>query len=452
MKQAMAAESMKVAIGFSTKDRCEQVKQVAARLLPSVGSKYDLFWFDGSNTPAGEELPTALERWAPRKITVYNNVRGGPDRAFVVAMTAMLKHPNNYNFIGYCEDDVLLEPDWFDRTMQLFEVGLRHGLQVGAVSARAYEDRVLIQRDGYAVMHNLGWGHVIFTRRAANLVLQHYRTGWTTENRRVFAQVCGKDIAPWWAFRGSEQWFCSDWGADAVLAQNGLASLALTPSICEMIGQRPALEEQGLRLVKRSVDLLRDNRVFERYRDTTAAIWAGKFRCNSRPQVFQMDLNVGGQIFFAHQLGLLRALWKGVWEAEWNLGFGPFAWISSPGLEWEGSSGNQLLVELAGPCDILMGGGKQGGSARVRDLASGYEVEPDLAAATAGAQMFSNVVVPANVAYRTIVVDKISPGVVIYGIKVRETQMIDPRWWFDADCLPDTAAESEKKSLTSLPV
>ena len=62
-------------------------------------------------------------------------------------------------------------------------------MEVGAVSARCYEDRILIQRAGYTVCHNLGAGMIMFTRKAAELVLQNYRTVWTTENRLLFSQL-----------------------------------------------------------------------------------------------------------------------------------------------------------------------------------------------------------------------------------------------------------------------
>jgi 2-deoxy-D-gluconate 3-dehydrogenase len=129
-------------------------------------------------------------------------------------------HDFKYTHIGLVENDVLLDKDWFDQTMALFEQGKAAGLEVGAVSARCYEDRILIQRDGYAITHNTGAGMIIFSRKAAELVLQNYRTVFTTENRLLFAQLSGIDIGAYWAFRGSQHWLVADWNFDRVLAVN----------------------------------------------------------------------------------------------------------------------------------------------------------------------------------------------------------------------------------------
>ena len=121
--------------------------------------------------------------------------------------------------------------------MELFQRGKQDGFNVGAVSARCYEDRILFQRDGYAVTHNLGAGMIMFTREAAELVLANYRTVWTTENRTLFAQLSGIDIGSYWAFRGNQNFLVADWNFDRVLAAHGLASLALTPNRATMLDQ-----------------------------------------------------------------------------------------------------------------------------------------------------------------------------------------------------------------------
>ena len=107
-----------------------------------------------------------------------------------------------------------------------------------------------MQRDGYAVMHNIGAGVVIFTREAAEIVLRTFRTHWWPDNVKLFAQLSGIDLRTYAAFRGNEQWVTTDWGWEAQLARHGLASLALTPAKCSMIGQDPPLHEQGLELAQ----------------------------------------------------------------------------------------------------------------------------------------------------------------------------------------------------------
>jgi hypothetical protein len=421
----------RVAIALNTKDKPEQVRKVVERLLHLP---VDLFWYDGSDTNAGKNLPFSYQSpgLTPRFKAVRHNVRGSGDNAVVQALTDMLADSHDYTHIGIIEDDVLLSKDWFPRTMALFAAD--PNLTVGAVSARAYEDRVLLQRDDYAIMHNLGWGQVIFTREAAELTLQHYRTGWTSENRRVFAQLAGVDIAPWWAFRAQEQWICSDWGNDAVLAQHGLASLALTPSPVEMLGQTPPLEEQGLRLVTRDVPMRRDERIYQRFCDRMRMVRDGQLKLDARPVFFALD--EGGHIYLAHQLGALSVHWFGGWSMVHNLGFGPFGYRAD-------DSESSLAVELSGAIDILAGGGDKGGSLRICDMHSGYEITPQLKLAELGGQLLTNCVVPAGVSWRTVRVDRITPGVIIYGIRAKETQPIDPRWRFDASSLPPASEKAK---------
>ena len=429
---------MKIAIGFSTKDRTEQVKKVLINLLKP--DTYDLFWFDGSTTEAGQRLPLDYAAKDKGVFAIQGNVTGGPDRAFVHAMTAMLAHKNSYDFIGYCEDDVLLPADWFERTFKLFESGAADGLPVGVVSARAYQDRVLLQHPDYAVMHNLGWGHLILNRPAAIATLSHYRTGWTTENRKVFAQLCGRDIAKQWGWKANGQWICSDWGNDAVLAQNGWASLALTPSPVEMLGQDPPLAQQGLHLVKTKADMFRDDRAFDLYVKNLQAVREGMLRVEGRPLHFRLD--EGGVIYFTHQLNALNAQFTGPWEHEWEMGFGPFAARA-------GGEGCKLSVKVAGLCEVMIGG-KEGGEARVSDSQSGFEVTPRIEPATVGKQLFINCVIPGSVNYRYIHIDKIKPKTCIYGLKTRDIQPFDPVWRFDATSLLPVAAQIQQaKALVS---
>src|ERR1700681_2930885 len=171
----------RVAIAFLTKDRVELTKQ---SIVPVCDAPVDIFFVDGSETPEGREFPRKyclqekrLEQLAERLGTVefHDDIKGGADAAVAYALTKMLADPL-YDYVGIVESDVLLEPRWFELTMALFE-----GYGVGAVSARSYRDRVLFQRDGYAVMHNLGYGMVIWSRKAATLALSHFRTCWTRE-------------------------------------------------------------------------------------------------------------------------------------------------------------------------------------------------------------------------------------------------------------------------------
>src|SRR5271166_6219921 len=111
---------MKVALAFNTKDRVEQVKKIVPALLQP--DKFDLYWYDGSETPEGQRLPEDMctsvrvaesfenrDRPVRRAIQVRSNVRGSGDNAVVQALSMLLASPSSYTHIGICEDDILLD-------------------------------------------------------------------------------------------------------------------------------------------------------------------------------------------------------------------------------------------------------------------------------------------------------------------------------------------------------
>jgi hypothetical protein len=216
-----------------------------------------------------------------------------------------------------------------------------------------------------------------------------------------------------------------DWGIDAILAAHGLASLALTPSPCEMIGQDSPLAEQGLTLATEPVELLRNDAAFDRFIDTTAAIR----QCNLRlPDQTFLRLDDGSSIIFPHQLGALNGQAFGEWRSKWQQGFGPFGYVA-------GDEGPFVEAEIAGSCTFMVSGGKTGGRVRLTDTQSGYEIEPDLSPEGDDGRV-TNLSVPGSIAWRTMRLTACSPGVCFYGIQVSEPQPIDPTWTFDHSVLP----------------
>ena len=416
----------KVAVCFSTKDRVELSKQSLIPLLDGAhAGQFDLFINDGSDTKEGEEFadhagyPTAF---------VTHNVRGGADSAIVYALSLMLNHAKRYAFCCLVENDVLLSGDWFDRCIQLFDLGARDGLAVGAVSARSYEDRILIQRDDYAIMHNLGAGMIMLTREAAELVLRNFRTGWWHDNRSVFAQLSGLDIGRWGAFRGNNQQVGSDWHFETVLAKHGLAALAVTPALCTMIGQVPPLAEQGLTLVEKPVELLRNEEAFRKFAGCTEAIRSGIFEL---PMPQFSKLADGAHTFYPHQIEALNGTYEGDWRLHWCMGFGPFAYRA----EHAGFQLCQATIPVFGPCSFLVGGGKNGGTVRVEDLVSGYKSEPELP--PEGEQTtILQIVVPAGVSYREVKLTALTTGIVFYGLQTQEPQPYLPSVKFEHSRLP----------------
>lgn len=432
----------RVAIAFSTKDRTELSKRTVEPLLQP--DKFDLWWMDGSDTEEGRNLWRRGGSYiAASDFYVRNNVRGGADATIVSSLTELLsKDMGNgarYDYVGLVENDVLLQVDWYKKTMELFEIGKRDGLRVGAVSARCYEDRILIQRPDYAIMHNVGAGMVIFTREAAELILKHFRTGRTNVNRLLFSQLSGIDIGSYWAFRGGLHACTSDWHWDTVLAAHGLAVCALTPSPVEMIGQVPPLADQGLTLATGPVADRVNDEAFKRFRDRTSDI-RNRVMQPAWPGVFHSDGGIN--TIFPHQLQYLGGSYTGDWLLKWMQGFGPFAWKASQEQFWERPGGRptggifpRLTVSVLGSCDFLIGGGKNGGIVKVVDKHSGFEATPNLQPEGEQTQVLA-LTVPSAANYREIELTALDPGVCFYGIRCREPQPYNPALSFDHSWLP----------------
>ncbi len=388
-----------IAIAFLTKDKVELSKRT---IEPLLKAPVDVFFIDGSTTDAGKDFPNRY-----RTNYRYWNVKGGPDAAVVFALTTMLEHPNDYRYVGLCENDVLLAPDWFDQTFSLFDRPVLGTDAVGSVSARAYVDRVLFQCDGYAVMHNLGWGQQILTRQAATLALHHMRTSYTLEN-----------LAKWWAFTNNENWLCADWGNEKILASHGFASLALTPSPVQMIGQDPPLVYQNLQLVETPIEFLRNDKQFDRFCVYLGMARREELSLNEPMHGEFRDQGNGAWIYFAHQLPSLGCKYAGNWSLRFQQGFGPFAWQS-------GEPPSSLIIPVIGSCEFLVAGGEKGGEVFVKDLASGYETRTTIAPESK-LPTPTPVKMPAHISYRELSLDILSPGLALYAIRVRE-----PQPWFN---------------------
>lgn len=430
---------MKTAITLLTCDRVELVEQSIRPLLASaIKGHHHLFVADGSTTNANEEKILALGY--PTAFTECN-IRGGAGAAIVYALTRMLNHEENYDVVGLSESDVLLPDGWFEPCFDLFQRGRTDGLEVGAVSSRCFTDRVLFQRDGYAVCHNLGAGHILFTRRAAEIVLRTFRTGWSTDNRRIFAQLAGVDIGAFWAFRTNEHPLTADWHWDAALAAHGIASLAVTPSQVEMIGQNPPLAEQGLEIVRAPWMKLDSIGPSILYQDRLQAIRESKLHLGVDTQ-FHLDPNTGTWTYFPHQMHMLGGRYEGDWRLRETRGWGTFAWEAGIGgttnYMVDGSVDDfnaRLTVPVFGNVTALVSGGKTGGKVEVLDPHSGFRVSPELPPeGEQGAVLQLNI--PGAMNYRTLRITALTPGVTFYGIQSRDRQPFLPGVSFDHSHLP----------------
>lgn len=439
----------RIGIAFTSKDRVHAAKLAIEPLL--LPNKFDLHWIDGSNTEEGKAF--VEERWKSVGMPFpHKGIRGGSGPAIVYALTTMLGARMNkdvsdktgsrwwldYTHIGLVEQDVLLGPNWFDDMMALFERGKQDGLEVGAVSARCYEDRILVQKDGYAVCHNIGAGMIMFTRQAAELVLQNYRTVWTTENRLLFSQLSGLDIGRWWAFRGEQHFLVSDWRFDMVLAAHGLASLALTPNRATMLDQD--IGPLGLKYADGNFELARNPAAFETYRDNLTKIREGKLKPGVNHPFFY-----DGQVYtiFAHQIPQLGGSYSGDWRIRDFQGFGPFVWRAGKGLggrvfnEVESHQINppKVTIPVVGSCDLIVSGGKNGSRVRVEDTQSGFNVEVMVNPETDMGQVMQ-LAVPGAAVYREVVLTALDPGVCFFGIRAKEPQPHLPNVRFDYNTLP----------------
>lgn len=405
---------MKVAISYSSKNRLELTRQT----LPKPSLEYDLFWNDGStDAEARDYFETAPGVSAKQR----TRVTGGADPAIVFALTQMLK--GDYEILGLWENDVAPVDGWLEKTLALFDRGRAEGLAVGAVSPRCYSDRILIQRDGYAVMLNLGAGIVLFTRPAAELVLKFYRTGWWSDTRRVFSLLSGIDVGRYAAFRGNEQHTSCDWHWDAVLAQHGLAALALTPSPVQMVGQDPPLEEQGLELTSEPLEERRDPAAFETFRHHTRCVREGRMKID----VIRAGLRTqGASTYFAHQLSRLGAVRNDDWRVKWIAGFGGFAFTAK--------GTGKITVPLFGPVAVMASGGDSGATVKITDRKSGFEIAPQVEPEGPNLHVL-NLNVPGGMAYRDVEIE-ISDGGRLFAIQMIDAQPEFPGIKFDYNSLP----------------
>lgn len=409
---------MKLAIAFSSKDQTELTRQTFERLCDPI-KDFDIYWIDGSRTDEG------LKYFANYRDAAFHSERivGGADAGLAWKLTEMLKHP--YTHVGLLENDCLLDEDWFEATLALFAKGKADGLEVGAVSARSYVDRILIQRDGYAVCHNLGAGFIIFSREAAEIVLRSFRTGFWRDNVRLFAQISGIDLRTYACFRGQEENpITSDWIWEAQLARHGLATLALTPSKASMIGQVPPLHEQGLELTQGPVEARRDEGAFRLYEWSLSGLRKNLHRVDE-PGIIHRQ--AGGMLFFPHQMGhVTGAAYDGDWRLKWSQGWGPFAYRA-------GQGGASLSARISGSCSFLVSGGIDGASVGITDTRSGFKTEPQLPPEQGS---FVEVNVPGGPVPREIILQA-NEGAVFYGLQIVDPQMIDTTFKFDWSVLPE---------------
>lgn len=232
-----------VAFLLTTKDRPEFTRR-SLQSIDTCGG-FDLIWVDGSTTPEGKALPRTIKLRNCRIAELHQDVRPrhtdprsksfGGNLGSHTAIHFGLKRviERGYGYCGIIENDIVFEPDWFPRLMELFELGKRDGFEVGAVTARSIASRVMFRRPDYLVMWNIGAGMVLFTQRAARVVLETYATEHAKKLAVFYRRKFGLDLTGVW-----ELWIdrrdyphSPDWGFSRHLYEQGLASLGTIPSL-----------------------------------------------------------------------------------------------------------------------------------------------------------------------------------------------------------------------------
>lgn len=247
---------MKTAIAFSTKDRTEFTAQTLPRILDEAEGNFDLFWLDGSVTQQGMNFPAEFaykyrnehDGKYPLK-ALHQNVGGGP--AAVIQAAWKFMYDAGYDYIGLIENDVLLEKNWFKRCMELFDKKIHDRVEVGAVSARCFTDRIHRKYEDYAWMANVGAGmHITKSEfilplleewhRPLLWVMQQLWRKWTDNLYPVPPQIKEEDRDKTWIFT-------DDWWWEFTLMKRDHVTLACVPSMAinldDLNGERDRVEK-----------------------------------------------------------------------------------------------------------------------------------------------------------------------------------------------------------------
>ena len=222
----------KVGFALSTRDRFVYTMRTIKSLDAEGG--FDLIWNDGSESNEVPELSRYFAFRNARLVEVNYAMKGGADAAIRFGLRRLLEL--RYDFIGLIENDVLLAPEWLGAMRAAFERAAEDGITIGAVSALGYQSRVLEYRRNYSIDWARGAALALFTREAAQLLLENYsRLEMTSQQIRGFyAEHFGVALhVPEWAVGG--RWMDGpmtlDWGYAPLLYAHGYACVGTIPSL-----------------------------------------------------------------------------------------------------------------------------------------------------------------------------------------------------------------------------
>jgi hypothetical protein len=227
--------SDRVGFSFSSKDRYLYTLQTIQNLDTEGG--FDLIWNDGSKEAGVPVLARNYKFRNAKLVEVNYGVTGGPDRAICFGLSRLLEL--GYDYVGLIENDILFRPGWFSALMELFSRSAQDGIVCGSATAGSFESHVLEYREGYGVQCDIGAGMVLFSRPAAEIILELYSNPpslqMTTHSWKDFyADLFGLDLqtfSPFWAYPPEKAFPCTlDWGYTPSLYLKGYASLSTIPT------------------------------------------------------------------------------------------------------------------------------------------------------------------------------------------------------------------------------
>jgi hypothetical protein len=221
-------------IGFSlsSKDRFAFTLRTLRALDTEPG--FDLIWNDGSDRREVPDLSRYFEFKNARLIETNYGVRGGPDAAICFGLRRLLDL--GYDYVGLLENDIVLQPGWFQTLLALFDHATADGIVAGAASVLSYQSRVLEYRRHYSIDWARGAAMVLFSRPAAQLLLDRYSSLEMTncEIRGFYAQRFSVTLhVPEWLV--GSQWMDGplsiDWSYAPLLYRHGYACVGTIPSL-----------------------------------------------------------------------------------------------------------------------------------------------------------------------------------------------------------------------------
>jgi hypothetical protein len=222
----------RIGFAFSSRDRFV----FTLRTLKTIDSEggFDVVWNDGSERREVPELSRYFVFRNARLAEVNYGVKGGADAAICFGLRRLLDL--GYDYIGLIENDLLLRPGWFPTLLSLFESAAVDGLTVGAASVLGYQSRVLEYRRDYSIDWARGAAMVLFTRPAAQLLLDNYASLKMSSQqiRGFYAEQFGVALhVPEWAVgsRWMDGPMSVDWGYAAFLYRHGYACVGSIPSL-----------------------------------------------------------------------------------------------------------------------------------------------------------------------------------------------------------------------------